>query len=106
MISPHLKVVSYMMFMLRLHWLEMQNGVGDYLYLKWKKQVTHVSPAFVGDEVVFESTFVAINEKNEIMTSFKVFCNNRLIAEGIQGQKILKKEKIDRIFQTLKNPTL
>lgn len=88
----------------RLFVLEMkeadEEGIGTQL------QVTHVSPAFVGDEVVFESTFVAINEKNEIMTSFKVFCKNRLIAEGIQGQKILKKEKIDRIFQTLKNPTL
>jgi len=80
----------------RLFVLEMkeegEEGIGTSI------NVEHKGPAFVGQEVTFMSTFQEINEKKEIITSFQAFVGNRLIAEGVQGQRILPKVKIDAIF--------
>jgi len=59
--------------------------------------VTHVAPAFVGNKVEFRSKLDAI-EGNEIICSYEAFVDGRLIAHGKQGQKILKKEKIERLL--------
>jgi len=74
---------------------EDEEGIGTQI------TVIHRSPAFVGQEITFISSFVEITERNEIMTSYQAFCGERLIAEGVQGQKILRKEKIDRLFKGL-----
>ena len=66
-------------------------------------QITHKSPAFCGDEVRFVARFEELNERNEIITSFQAFCGDRLIAEGTQGQRILPKEKIDRLFDSIRS---
>ncbi len=83
----------------RLFVLEMkeedEEGIGT------KISVEHKSPAFVGDEVNFIATFEEITERGEIITSFQAFCGNRLIAKGIQGQRILLKTVIDEKFQAL-----
>jgi predicted thioesterase len=80
----------------RLFVLEMkeegEEGIGTSI------SVEHKGPAFVGQEVTFISTFQEINEKKEIITSFQAFVGNRLIAQGLQGQRILPKVKIDAIF--------
>ncbi len=64
--------------------------------------VDHVSPAFIGDTIVYTAEFVEINERREIITTYKAYCGERLIAKGVQGQKILKKIKIDALFEGLK----
>ncbi len=85
----------------RLFVLEMkeegEEGIGTSI------TVEHKSPAFVGQELTFIATFEEINDRHEIITSYQVFCGQRLVAEGMQGQRILKKEKIDAIFASLRN---
>jgi len=80
----------------RLFVLEMkedgEEGIGT------KISVEHKSPAFVGDEVSFIATFEEITERGEIITSFKAFCGDRLIAKGTQGQRILLKSMIEEKF--------
>lgn len=80
----------------RLFVLEMkeegEEGIGTSI------SVEHKGPAFVGQEVTFIATFQEINDKKEIITSFQAFVGNRLIAQGLQGQRILPKVKIDAIF--------
>ena len=76
---------------------EDEEGIGTRI------SVEHKSPAFVGEEILFIATFEEITERNEIITSFKAHCGERLIAEGIQGQKILNKERIDQIFNGIKS---
>jgi predicted thioesterase len=68
-----------------------EEGVGTFL------QITHKAPAFVGDELTVKGTFETLNG-HELMCSYKVFVGNRLIAEGKTGQKILKREKINILF--------
>ncbi len=73
-----------------------EEGIGTRL------DIQHVSPALLGSEVDFTATFEDITEKGEIITSFEARVGERLIAKGIQGQRILKREKIDTIFRQLK----
>ncbi|NSL88184.1 thioesterase family protein [Chitinophaga solisilvae] len=82
----------------RLFVLEMkeegEEGIGTQL------SVDHVSPALQGSEVVFTATITAL-QGNEIICRYEARCNNRLIATGTQSQKILKKEKLERLFSSL-----
>ena len=84
----------------RLFVLEMkendEEGIGTIVNVK------HISPAFVGDKVMFEAVIDELNG-NEVNCTFTAKIGNRLIAEGRTGQKILKKEKIEKLFQGLKN---
>jgi fluoroacetyl-CoA thioesterase len=85
----------------RLFVLEMKDydeeGIGTCI------TVNHKSPAFVGDKIRFVSTFEEITLKGDIMTTFQAFSGDRLIAEGTQGQRILPKEKIEKLFKNLRN---
>jgi predicted thioesterase len=80
----------------RLFVLEMkeedEEGIGTQINIK------HRSVAFINDLILFESRFEHITERQEIITSFKAYCGDRLIAEGTQGQKILKKLKIGEML--------
>ena len=69
-----------------------EEGIGTLL------EIQHVSPAFVGQTVRFVATFEEVTAKGEIITSFEAFVNDRLIARGKQGQRILPKEKIEKLF--------
>lgn len=71
---------------------EGEEGIGVHI------EVDHISPAFVGNKVNFMACYEGINETGVIMTSFKAYVNERLIAKGLQGQKILEKKRIDNIF--------
>ncbi len=85
----------------RLFVLEMkepdEEGIGTFI------EVYHRSPARVGSEVTFTATLEEVNG-HEIICSFKATCGERLIAEGRTGQKILKKEKINRLLEKISLP--
>lgn len=72
-----------------------EEGIGTLL------EIQHVSPAFVGQTVRFEACFIEVTAKGEIINSFEAFVGDRLVARGKQGQRILPKEKIERLFAGL-----
>jgi len=73
---------------------EDEEGIGTFL------TINHVSPALVGSQVMITAVIKSI-ERNEIVCSYEVKCNERLVAHGEQGQKILKKAKLERLFAEL-----
>ena len=89
----------------------MLNGAGRLFVLDMKEEgeegigtsisINHRSPAFVGEEVIFTASFDEIRENGEIINSFEAKVGNRVVATGIQGQRILPKEKIDKIFNSV-----
>jgi fluoroacetyl-CoA thioesterase len=74
---------------------EDEEGIGTFLL------IDHKGPAFVGDEVCVFSSVMKI-ERNEILCYYEAKVGDRLVAMGETGQKILKKEKIGILFDTLK----
>ena len=68
-----------------------EEGIGTYL------SIEHKGPAFVGEEIVFIASVVRF-EGNELICSYEARVNDRLIAKGETGQKILKREKINSLF--------
>ena len=83
----------------RLFVLEMkeehEEGIGTFIDVK------HVSPALMGQKVKFEAILKSV-DGNEAICSYTAKVGDRLIASGEQGQKILEKEKIQRLFGSLK----
>lgn len=73
-----------------------EEGIGTYL------TINHRSPSLIGHEVVFTAEIKSIN-KNEVICRFSASVGDRLIADGETGQKILKTDKLDRIFASLGN---
>lgn len=63
--------------------------------------VTHHSPALMGQEVVLAATLTEVN-KNEVIVGYTAHVGERLVASGKTWQKILKKEKIERLFEGLR----
>jgi len=82
----------------RLFVLEMkeddEEGIGTFL------SIEHQSPALINSQVIFTARVESIS-KNEIICSYEAKVGERLIAVGRQGQKILKKVKINQIFNSL-----
>lgn len=82
----------------RLFVLEMkeadEEGIGTGL------TVNHRSPALMGQEVVITATLSAV-VKNEIIVDYVAKVGDRIIADGKTWQKILKREKLDRLFESL-----
>jgi fluoroacetyl-CoA thioesterase len=83
----------------RLFVLEMKDedeeGIGTFL------NITHHSPALLGQQVNFTAEIIRL-EKNIIDCKVSVKVNDRLIAECTTGQKIIKKEKLNLLFASLK----
>jgi predicted thioesterase len=75
---------------------ENEEGIGTFVH------VEHLSPAFVGDKIIFEATIIEVF-KNSVECSFTATCSGRLIAKGKTGQKILPKSSIENIFKNLMN---
>lgn len=69
-----------------------EEGVGTFL------SIDHKGPAFVGEEMVFSAWVDQINH-NEMICFYEVHVDDRLIALGKTGQKILKRETLDRLFK-------
>ncbi|TNE79323.1 MAG: hypothetical protein EP332_11490 [Bacteroidetes bacterium] len=82
----------------RLFVLEMkeadEEGIGTFL------SVEHVSPALLGSEVAFEAELIKV-EKNNVICRYTAKVGDRIIAHGEQGQKIVKKEKLEGVFKAL-----
>ncbi len=83
----------------RLFVLEMkendEEGIGTFL------NITHHSPALIGDMVQFKATIFKL-EKNVIDCKVIAQVGERIIAECETGQKIIKKEKLNLLFDSLK----
>lgn len=84
----------------RLFVLEMkephEEGIGTFV------EIQHLSPALVGEKVKFEAVLEEV-KGNSVNCSFSAFVDNRKIAEGRTGQKIISKEKLEQIFSSLNN---
>ena len=79
----------------RLFFIEMkeedEEGVGTHL------SIDHKSPARVGENVIFTAT-VEKMEGTELICTIEAKVGDRLVAIGKTGQKMLKKEKLSRLF--------
>lgn len=79
----------------RLFVLEMkeahEEGIGTRL------TVEHLSPAVAGSQVDFTAVITQIHH-HEITCSYEAICNGRVVATGVQVQKILSKEKLEKLF--------
>ncbi|PSL42636.1 putative thioesterase [Chitinophaga niastensis] len=73
---------------------ETEEGIGTRLTIE------HSSPALVGSRVDFTATLTAIHQ-HEITCSYEAVTGTRLIASGIQVQKILKREKLEKLFEQI-----
>jgi len=72
-----------------------EEGIGTML------TINHKGPAFVGEELAILARVQQLTG-NELICSYEVFVEDRLIATGLTGQKILTREKIGRLFQPKK----
>jgi predicted thioesterase len=72
-----------------------EEGIGTFLH------INHKSPAMLGDAVIISAT-VSYLHGNTVDCNFRVMVGDRLVAEGAQGQKILKKEKVERLISDLR----
>jgi len=79
----------------RLFFLEMkeddEEGVGTFL------SIDHKSPARVGSDVVITATVESIRG-NELICTIEAKAGDTIIATGRTGQKMLKKEKLKKLF--------
>jgi predicted thioesterase len=80
----------------RLFVLEMKDedeeGIGTLLTIE------HKGPAFSGETITIIATIKTL-ERNELICTYQAKAGTRLVAEGETGQKILKKEKLQKILQ-------
>ncbi|HEY3402715.1 MAG TPA: hypothetical protein VGK59_04955 [Ohtaekwangia sp.] len=70
-----------------------EEGIGTEL------SIEHKNPAFVGEEIIFTAWMEQL-KGNELICRYEAKVNDRVIATGKTGQKILKKEKIESIFKS------
>lgn len=68
-----------------------EEGVGTMLH------VEHKSPAFVGERVSITATFDSF-VSCELTCDIEVKVKDRLIAKGKTGQRLLKKDRLQKIF--------
>ena len=71
-----------------------EEGIGTFI------EIYHRSPAAVESQVDFTATLLEVNG-HEVICSFTATCGERIIAEGRTGQKILKKEKVNRLMASI-----
>jgi len=79
----------------RLFFIDMkesdEEGVGTFLH------IDHKRPAFANEEVTITATVEFVGEM-ELTCIVEAKVNDRLIASGKTGQKMLKKERLKKIF--------
>jgi fluoroacetyl-CoA thioesterase len=64
-----------------------EEGIGTFL------TIDHKGPAFVGEEITIEAVIDRI-ERHELICSYIAKVEDRMVASGKTGQKILKREKL------------
>lgn len=72
-----------------------EEGIGTFV------TVEHRSPALIGQTVDFTATIESITG-NHIICTYEARVGDRLVASGRQGQKILKKERISQLFDSIR----
>lgn len=72
-----------------------EEGIGTYL------EIYHKGPAFIGETIHYTGNFEELNGNN-VICSFKANVGQGLIATGRTEQKILKKEKINHLFNSIR----
>jgi predicted thioesterase len=72
-----------------------EEGIGTFV------NVNHISPALIHSEIIFEAEITELRGNN-INCKWRATTQGRLLAEGIQGQKILPKTRLEQIFKDLK----
>lgn len=79
----------------RLFFIEMKDddeeGVGTHL------SIDHRAPAFIGEDLVIKATVSSLRD-NELICDIEVQAEGRVIATGKTGQRMLKKERLKRLF--------
>lgn len=84
----------------RLFVLEMkeehEEGIGAFLTIE------HQSPALLGQKVDFEAEIIELSG-NKINCKYTAKVGDRVVAIGTQGQKILPKQKLEHLFNSLKS---
>lgn len=71
-----------------------EEGIGTSL------SINHVAPALLGEKVQIKAWIQSI-EKNQIICKYEARVGERLIAFGEQGQKIVKKERLEKLFEDI-----
>jgi len=69
-----------------------EEGIGT------KLVIHHKSPAFVGEEIIFTATIETLQDMN-LTCRIEAKVDGRIIATGSTGQKMLKKERLKRLFR-------
>lgn len=72
-----------------------EEGIGTYLNIK------HLSPAFVGETVVFKGQLRSV-DSNQIHATFVASVRGRIVATGETGQKIILKSRLNSLLKRLK----
>ena len=72
-----------------------EEGIGTFL------NVTHASPALVGQTVEFKATIIE-KDRAKMSCGFEARVGERLIAKGSTGQMILKKSHVKKIEEQAK----
>ncbi len=72
-----------------------EEGIGTRL------NIVHCSPALPGEELIIESQLEKI-EGNELLCTVSVRAGDRVIARGTTGQKVLRRDKLEKIFNDLR----
>jgi predicted thioesterase len=72
-----------------------EEGIGTF------GEVNHVAPALVNETVTFSASLQKV-EANEILCNFEAKVEERLIATGKTGQKIISKEKLAKLFEAIR----
>lgn len=75
---------------------EDEEGIGTFL------NIEHRSPAMLGETVTITAKISSL-EHHSIVCSYEAKVGDRLIAVGSAGQKILKKEKVERLIQSIQS---
>jgi fluoroacetyl-CoA thioesterase len=73
-----------------------EEGIGTMLTIE------HKGPALVGDELEIIAKVESL-VGHELICAYEVRVGDRLVATGKTGQKIIKKDKLNRIFNSLKS---
>jgi predicted thioesterase len=71
---------------------EDEEGVGTFL------SIDHKSPAFPGEQVVITARVESLSG-NELICTYEARVDDRVIAEGKTGQKILSRKKLNALFK-------
>ncbi len=73
-----------------------EEGIGTMLHIE------HLAPALVGQEIRITAIIESI-EGTRIRCRFEALAGTRLIARGLQDQRILKKTELNQLFDSLKS---